>query len=55
MKLRIPKEISYYWKTSINAGYTPEEINEILDNTDLKDKYEVKPNLFDLLIFNKTQ
>ncbi len=55
MKLRLPKEISYYWKTSINAGYTPEEISEILDKTDLKNKYKVIPDLFEILIINKLQ
>ena len=54
-KLKISKEISYYWKTSINAGYTPEEISEILDKTDLKNKYKVIPDLFDILIINKPQ
>ncbi len=53
-KLMISKEISYYWKTSIMAGYTPEEIRNILDQTDLKNKYEIKKDIFDLLITNKT-
>ena len=54
-KLMISKEISYYWKTSIMARYTPEEIRDILDQTDLKNKYEIKTDIFDLLIVNKHQ
>jgi ubiquinone/menaquinone biosynthesis C-methylase UbiE len=53
MKLFIPKQMSYYWKTSIQAGYTPDEITEILNDTKLKEKYEIKADLFDLLITNK--
>ncbi len=54
-KLNISKEISYYWKTSILAGYTPEEIRTMLDQTDLKNKYAIKTDIFDLLIVNKPQ
>lgn len=54
-KLMISKEISYYWKTSIMAGYTPEEIRDILDQTDLKSKYEIKLDLFDIIITNKSK
>ena len=53
MKLIISKEMSYYWKTSIMAGYTSEEIQEILNKTELKGKFEVIVDLFDLLIINK--
>jgi ubiquinone/menaquinone biosynthesis C-methylase UbiE len=53
MKLFIPKEMSHYWKTSIMAGYTKKEIQEILEKTELKDKYQIKVDLFDLLIYNK--
>lgn len=49
----LPKFMRIGWKTSIMAGYIPEEICEILDKTNLKDKYEIKVDLFDLLIHNK--
>jgi ubiquinone/menaquinone biosynthesis C-methylase UbiE len=53
IKLFIPKIMSYYWKTSIMASYTPQEIQEILDKTALKDKYDIKLDLFDIIIHNK--
>ena len=52
-KLFISKQISYYWGTSIMAGYTPIEVNDMLDKTDLKGKYEIKADLFDIVIHNK--
>jgi ubiquinone/menaquinone biosynthesis C-methylase UbiE len=52
-KLFISKTMSYYWKTSILAGYTPEELTQILNQTKLKNQYELKSDLFDLLIHNK--
>ncbi len=52
-KLFISKTMSYYWKTSIMAGYTPEELNQILNQTKLKNRYELKTDLFDLIIHNK--
>ncbi|MFX0073209.1 MAG: class I SAM-dependent methyltransferase [Candidatus Hermodarchaeota archaeon] len=52
-KLFIPKFMRKGWKTSIMAGYTPDEIKEILDKTNLKNKYEIKKDLFDLVIHNK--
>jgi len=53
-KLFIPKQMSYYWKTSIMAGYTPIEVTKMLDQTNLKEKYALKTDLFDLIIINKT-
>ncbi len=53
MKWFIPKFMRIGWKTSINAGYTPEELTEILDQSNLKEKYELKADLFDILIYNK--
>ncbi len=52
VKWFIPKFMRIGWKTSINAGYTPEELTEILDQSDLKGKYELKADLFDLIVFN---
>ena len=54
MKLFIPKEMSYYWKTSIQAGYTPEEITAVLEDTNLRGNYEIETDVFDLIITNKT-
>ena len=45
--------MSYYWKTSIRAGYTPEEMMQILALTKLKNRYELKADLFDLIIKSK--
>ncbi len=53
MKLLIPKIMSYYWKTSILASYTSEEIKLILSKSELNNKFEVKEDLFDLLIISK--
>jgi len=52
-KIFISKTMSYYWKTSIMAGYTPDELKEILDHSKLKDEYEIKTDLFDLIVFIK--
>lgn len=52
-KLFLSKTMSYYWKTSIMAGYTPDELREILDHSKLKDKYEIKTDLFDLLVYSR--
>jgi len=35
------------------AGNTPSEVKEMLDQTDLKGKYEIKADLFDITIHNK--
>jgi len=53
LKVFISKTLSYYWKTSIMAGYTPRELKNILDHSKLKDKYEIKTDLFDLLVYSK--
>ena len=52
-KLFISKTMSYYWKTSIMASYTPEEARDLLNKTDLKERYEVNADLFDLMICSK--
>jgi ubiquinone/menaquinone biosynthesis C-methylase UbiE len=52
-KLFMPKQISFYWGTSIMAGYTPEEAKVMLDQTDLKGKYEITEDLFDIIIHNR--
>ncbi|MFW9988440.1 MAG: class I SAM-dependent methyltransferase [Candidatus Odinarchaeota archaeon] len=52
-KLFISKKISYYWKTSIMAGYTASELKELLNQTDLKGKYNIKTELFDITVYNK--
>ena len=49
----IPKQISYYWKTSIMAGYTPSEAQDMLDQSELCGKFEIKADLFDITICNK--
>jgi len=54
VKLFISKTMSYYWKTSIMASYTPEEARSLLNETDLRDKNEVNANLFDLMIQSKS-
>ena len=54
VKLFISKTMSYYWKTSIMASYTPEEARSLLNETDLRDMYEVNADLFDLMIQNKS-
>lgn len=48
-----PKFMRLGWKTSIMAGYTPEEVEEILEKTKLKQKFELKPNFMDITINNK--
>ncbi len=52
VRLFIPKQMSYYWKTSIMAGYTPTEVKEMLDHTNLTGKYEIIADLFDIIILN---
>ena len=52
-KLFISKNMSYYWGTSIGAGYTAGEVRQMLDNTELKDKYEISVDLFDITIHNQ--
>ena len=53
VKQFIPKQMSYYWKTSIMAGYTPSEVQVMLDQTELCGKFEIKADLFDITIYNK--
>ncbi len=52
-KLIVPKNIRYYWKTSIMAGYTPEELEEILNKSNLQDLYQINTDIFDLSVHNK--
>ena len=52
-KIFIPKFMRMGWKTSIIAGYTPVEIEELLKRSSLKNKYTLKTDLFDLIIHNK--
>ncbi|MFX1566868.1 MAG: class I SAM-dependent methyltransferase [Promethearchaeota archaeon] len=54
VKLFIPKFMRIGWKTSINAGYTPKELTQILDQSNLKNNYELKTDLFDIKVYNKT-
>jgi len=49
----ISRIMSYYWKSSIMASYTPNEIKHIVDQTDLKGKYVIKADLFDIMIHNQ--
>ena len=53
-KLFISKTMSYYWKTSIMASYTPEEARNLIDETDLRNRYDVSADLFDLTITSKS-
>ncbi|MHA1191556.1 MAG: class I SAM-dependent methyltransferase [Promethearchaeota archaeon] len=52
VKQFIPKRMSYYWKTSIMAGYTPTEARNMLDQTKLSGNFEIKADLFDIIIHN---
>lgn len=52
LKFTIPKSVRIGWKNSIMAGYTKEEIGEILDNTDLKGIYKIKEDMLNLIIHN---
>ncbi|MFX1275493.1 MAG: class I SAM-dependent methyltransferase [Promethearchaeota archaeon] len=52
-KLFISKQMSYYWKTSIMASYTPDELREMLNQTDLKGLFELTADLFEIVIHNK--
>ena len=42
----IPKFMRIGWKTSINAGYTPKELTQLLNQSNLENKYELKSHLF---------
>jgi len=53
VKQFIPKQMSYYWKTSIMASYTQSEVQDMLDKTELCGKFEIKADLFDITIYNK--
>ena len=53
LKLFLSKKMSYYWKSSIMAGYTPEEARAMLNQTDLKGKCEIIADLFDITIYKK--
>jgi ubiquinone/menaquinone biosynthesis C-methylase UbiE len=53
MKLFISKIMSYYWKTSIMASYTPNEVKLMLDETEFKGNYAIEADLFDIVIHNK--
>lgn len=52
-KLFISKTMSYFWKTSIMAAYTPDELKDLLDHSQLKDKYKTKTDLFDILVYSR--
>ncbi|NVM18546.1 MAG: hypothetical protein HWN80_12595 [Candidatus Lokiarchaeota archaeon] len=43
----------YYWETSMNAGYNPDKAENLLDASDLKNLYEIKTILFDIIIYYK--
>jgi len=55
VKRFIPTQMSYYWKTSIMAGYTQLEVQDILDQTKLCGKFEIKTDLFDIKIYIKQE
>jgi len=52
LKYTIPKIIRKGWKASIMAGYTKDEIDQILKETDLKGKYKIKEDSLNLIIHN---
>ncbi|MGM0468566.1 MAG: class I SAM-dependent methyltransferase, partial [Promethearchaeati archaeon] len=52
LKYTIPKIIRDGWKASILAGYTKQEIDQILKKTDLKGKYKIKEDMLNLIIIN---
>jgi len=52
-RLFVSKKIHYYWKTSIMASYTPSELVKMLNQTNLKGRYEIIADLFDIIIHNK--
>ena len=52
-RLIISKQMSYYWKSSIMASYTPGELKRILNQTNLKGKFNIKADLFDIIVHNK--
>ncbi|MFH0842255.1 MAG: class I SAM-dependent methyltransferase [Bacteroidota bacterium] len=45
----IPKNMGYYWRTSVAASYTPEEVRGMLDNNGLND-WSVESEMMDLII-----
>ncbi len=53
IKLFMPQFMRLGWKTSIMAGYIPEELKSILDQSKVRNKYEIKTDLFDLIVKNK--
>lgn len=52
-KCFVPKFMRLGWKTSIMAGYIPEELVNILQHTELKNKYTLETDIFDIVVFNK--
>lgn len=52
LNFTIPKSLRIGWKNSIMAGYTKEEIGELLDNTELKGMYKLKADILNLIIYN---
>jgi len=48
-----PKFMRIGWKTSIMAGYTPKEVKEMLDKSNLRDKWQLTPSFMDFSIHNK--
>ena len=44
--------MGYYWKSSIAASYTSEEINEMLDKLGFKN-WSVEGEFMDLIIYTK--
>jgi len=52
-RLIISKQMSCYWKSSIMASYTPGELIRLLNQTNLKGRFNIKADLFDIIVHNK--
>jgi ubiquinone/menaquinone biosynthesis C-methylase UbiE len=54
IKWFIPKFMRLGWKTSIMAGYIPEELEGMMEQSNLRNNYQLKSDLFDLFVFNRS-
>lgn len=52
LKFTVPKFLRIGWKNSIMAGYTKQEIVDILNSTNLKGKFKIREDTLNLIIFN---
>ncbi len=54
LKFTIPKSVRIGWKSSIMAGYIKEEIDDILEKSDLKGTYKMKEDMLNLIIHSSS-